>query len=103
MRPKILKFFDGVDRTISQACADFGMSRSYFKKAFRTGEACTIDYIHNKPTKGYKIKARDHKGNEFNSFAEMCRYWGVPYMKFYHHLLKYSVEESIEFAVKEQV
>lgn len=102
MQPKRLKFSDGVERTITQACAEFGMSRSYFKRAFKTGKACTIDYAHNKPTKGYKIKARDHEGNEFNSFAEMCRYWNVPYMKFYHHLQKYSVEESIEITIREQ-
>lgn len=95
VQAKSYTFYDGNVLTIRQAVNKYGMSRSFIRKIVASGEYRTFDFSKPHPTKGYKIKARDHTGKEFNSFAEMCRFWKVDYYRFYHRLRKLSVEEAI--------
>ena len=88
--------------SISAMCNHYGTTKSRYSRLLKQGES--LEYALT--SKGFKFKHQkctDHEGNEFVSFAAMCKYWNIPETTYKHREEKgMTVKEILTTPIKKR-
>lgn len=89
--------------TIKEMCEYWGITYGNLNTRLRQGwslKDALEQPIIKDLSKGTFI--RDHLGNKFSSYTEMCEYWGVKYHVFKYRIKRWGLQKTLETPVREK-